>query len=161
MTGLQQTHLAWLSSWNCLCERACLGSRWACRTVGAVPHDGNMSAVQWGTVSTWVASVGTVAAVSFALWEARGDRKERLRRELRQQAVRISAWFADILTACCLSSRRKRSFRSPPACHNARETAATVPTAATQVETVPHCTALMLPSWGTARTVRQVQRARL
>lgn len=40
-----------------------------------------------------MASVGTVAAVSVALWEARGDRKERLRRELRQQAVRISAWF--------------------------------------------------------------------
>ena len=43
-----------------------------------------------------MASVGTVAAVSFALWEARGDRKERLRRELRQQAVRISAWFAEM-----------------------------------------------------------------
>ena len=55
-----------------------------------------MSAVQWGTVSTWVASVGTVAAVSLALWEARGDRKERLRRELRQQAVRISAWFVEM-----------------------------------------------------------------
>ncbi len=52
-----------------------------------------MSAVQWGTVSTWVASVGTVTAVSLALWEARGERKERLRRELRQQAERISAWF--------------------------------------------------------------------
>ena len=52
-----------------------------------------MSAVQWGTVSTWVAGVGTVAAVSLALWEARGERKERLRRELRQQAERISAWF--------------------------------------------------------------------
>jgi hypothetical protein len=52
-----------------------------------------MSAVQWGTVSTWVASVGTVAAVSLALWEARGERKDRLRRELRQQAERISAWF--------------------------------------------------------------------
>ena len=52
-----------------------------------------MSAVQWGTVSTWVASVGTVAAVSLALWEARGERKKRLRRELRQQAERISAWF--------------------------------------------------------------------
>jgi hypothetical protein len=55
-----------------------------------------MSAVQWGTVSTWVASVGTVAAVSLALWEVRGDRKERLRRELRQQAVRISAWFVEM-----------------------------------------------------------------
>jgi hypothetical protein len=64
-----------------------------CRTVHAVPHDGNMSAVQWGTVSTWVAGVGTVAAVSLALWEARGERKGRLRRELRQQAERISAWF--------------------------------------------------------------------
>jgi hypothetical protein len=64
-----------------------------CQTVGAVPHDGTMSAVQWGTVSTWVAGVGTVAAVSLALWEARGERKGRLRRELRQQAVRISAWF--------------------------------------------------------------------
>jgi hypothetical protein len=53
----------------------------------------NMSAVQWGTVSTWVAGFGTVAAVSLALWEARGERKERLRRELRQQAERISAWF--------------------------------------------------------------------
>ena len=52
-----------------------------------------MSAVQWGTVSTWVAGIGTVAAVSLALWEARGERKERLRRELRQQAERISAWF--------------------------------------------------------------------
>jgi hypothetical protein len=52
-----------------------------------------MSAVQWGTVSTWVAAVGTVAAVSLALWGARGERKGRLRRELRQQAERISAWF--------------------------------------------------------------------
>ena len=64
-----------------------------CRTAHAVHHDGNMSAVQWGTVSTWVAGIGTVAAVSLALWEARGERKERLRRELRQQAERISAWF--------------------------------------------------------------------
>jgi hypothetical protein len=55
-----------------------------------------MSAVQWGTVSTWVAGVGTVAAVSLALWEARGERKGRLRRELRQQAVRISAWFVEM-----------------------------------------------------------------
>jgi hypothetical protein len=52
-----------------------------------------MSGVQWGTVSTWVAGFGTVAVVSLALWEARGERKERLRRELRQQAERISAWF--------------------------------------------------------------------
>ena len=63
------------------------------RTAHAVDHDGTMSAVQWGSVSTWVAGVGTVAAVSLALWEARGERKERLRRELRQQAERISAWF--------------------------------------------------------------------
>jgi hypothetical protein len=55
-----------------------------------------MSAVQWGTVSTWVAAVGTVAAVSLALWVARGERKERLRRELREQAVRISAWFVEM-----------------------------------------------------------------
>ena len=67
-----------------------------CRAVRAVLHDGNMSAVQWGTVSTWVASVGTVAAVSLALWVARGERKERLRRELRQQAERISAWFVEM-----------------------------------------------------------------
>src|SRR5690348_5171214 len=67
----------------------------------------------------------------------------------------ISANHADILTACCLSSRRKRSFRSPRASHSAKETAATVPTEATQVETVPHCTALILPSWGMAPTVRQ------
>jgi hypothetical protein len=52
-----------------------------------------MSAVQWGSVATWLAGAGTVAAVSFALWEARGERKERLRRELRHQAERISAWF--------------------------------------------------------------------
>ena len=52
-----------------------------------------MSAVQWGSVATWVAGVGTVSAVSLALWEARGERKERLRRELRHQAERISAWF--------------------------------------------------------------------
>jgi hypothetical protein len=55
-----------------------------------------MSAVQWGTVATWVAGAGTVAAVSLALWEARGERKERLRRELRHQAERISAWFVGI-----------------------------------------------------------------
>jgi hypothetical protein len=60
----------------------------------AVRHDGNMSAVQWGSVATWVAGVGTVSAVSLALWEARRERKERLRRELRRQAERISAWFS-------------------------------------------------------------------
>src|SRR6185437_11589231 len=63
---------------------------------------------------------------------------------------------ADILSACCLCSRRKRSFRSPLASHSARETAATVPTPATHVETLPHCTALIVPSWSTARAVRQV-----
>ena len=96
LTGLQQTHLAWLSNWNCLCDRPVFGAVGPCRTVRAVLHDGNMSAVQWGTVSTWVASVGTVAAVSLALWVARGERKERLRRELRQQAERISAWFVEM-----------------------------------------------------------------
>jgi hypothetical protein len=96
LTGLQQTHLAWLSSWNCLCDRPVFGAVGPCRTVRAVHHDGNMSAVQWGTVSTWVAAVGTVAAVSLALWGTRGERKERLRRELRQQAVRISAWFVEM-----------------------------------------------------------------
>jgi len=55
-----------------------------------------VSAVQWGTVATWVAGAGTVTAVSLALWEARRERKERLRRELRQQAVRISAWFVEM-----------------------------------------------------------------
>jgi len=70
-----------------------LSTQTTCRTAHAVDHDGTMSAVQWGSVSTWVAGVGTVAAVSLALWEARGERKERLRRELRQQAERISAWF--------------------------------------------------------------------
>jgi hypothetical protein len=92
----QQMHLAWLSGWNCLCDRPVFGAVGPCRTVRAVHHDGNMSAVQWGTVSTWVAAVGTVAAVSLALWGARGERKERLRRELRQQAVRISAWFVEM-----------------------------------------------------------------
>jgi hypothetical protein len=29
LTGLQQMHLAWLSGWNCLCDRVCLWSRWA------------------------------------------------------------------------------------------------------------------------------------
>jgi hypothetical protein len=52
-----------------------------------------MSAIQWGSVATWVAGVGTVSAVSLALWESRAERKERLRRELRYQAERISAWF--------------------------------------------------------------------
>ena len=33
---------------------------------------------------------------SLALWVARGEREERLRRELRQQAVRISAWFVEM-----------------------------------------------------------------
>ena len=41
-----------------------------------------------------MSGVGTVAAVSVALWEARKERKGRLRRELRRQAERISAWFA-------------------------------------------------------------------
>jgi hypothetical protein len=76
--------------------RPVFGAVGPCRTVRAVHHDGNMSAVQWGTVSTWVAAVGTVAAVSLALWGTRGERKERLRRELRQQAVRISAWFVEM-----------------------------------------------------------------
>lgn len=40
-----------------------------------------------------MAAVGTVTAVSLALWEAARERKERLRRELRQQAERISAWY--------------------------------------------------------------------
>jgi hypothetical protein len=70
-----------------------LSTQTTCRAARAVGHDGTMSAVQWGTVSTWVAGIGTIAAVSLALWEARGERKERLRRELRQQAERISAWF--------------------------------------------------------------------
>jgi hypothetical protein len=30
------------------------------------------------------------------LWVAWGERKQRLRRELRQQAVRISAWFVEM-----------------------------------------------------------------
>jgi hypothetical protein len=49
--------------------------------------------VQWGSVATWVASVGTVTAVSLALWRTAWERKDRLRRELRQQAERISAWY--------------------------------------------------------------------
>ena len=39
--------------------------------------------------------------------------------------------------------------------YRARETAETVLTPATQVATMQHCTALMLPSWWTARTARQ------
>ena len=45
----------------------------------------------------------------------------------------IPANHADILSACRLSSRRKRPFRSFRASHSATETAATVPTPDTQV----------------------------
>ena len=69
-------------------------ARWV-PAVRAGCHDVNMTAaVQWGSVATWVASVGTVTAVSLALWRAAAERKERLRRELRQQAERIAAWYA-------------------------------------------------------------------
>lgn len=65
--------------------------------VRVVRHDGVMGAtVQWGSVATWVAAVGTVTAVSLALWQARRDRKEHAQRELRQQATRISAWFVGL-----------------------------------------------------------------
>jgi hypothetical protein len=64
LTGLQQTNSAGPSSWLCLCDQACFGSRLALSDVRAVHHDGTMSAVQWGTVSTWVAGIGTVAAAS-------------------------------------------------------------------------------------------------
>jgi hypothetical protein len=50
--------------------------------------------VQLGDLATWVASVGTVAAVSVALWQILSERKERLGREFREQAERVSAWYA-------------------------------------------------------------------
>jgi hypothetical protein len=50
--------------------------------------------IQLGDVATWVASIGTVAAVWVALWQIVSEKKERLGREVREQAERISAWYA-------------------------------------------------------------------
>jgi hypothetical protein len=52
-------------------------------------------AIQWGDVATWVASVGTVAAVSVALWEVLRQRRIENRRDRRAHAESISAWIAE------------------------------------------------------------------
>lgn len=47
----------------------------------------------WGDAPTWIAAIGTVAAVSLALWEAGSERRRRVRQERRAQAENVSAWF--------------------------------------------------------------------
>lgn len=48
---------------------------------------------EWiGAFGTWIAAVGTVAAVSVALRESRRDRKETLKREHISHAACVSAW---------------------------------------------------------------------
>jgi hypothetical protein len=52
------------------------------------------AAVHWGDVATWVASVGTVAAVSTALWQVWSQRRKELRNAFHEQAESISAWYS-------------------------------------------------------------------
>lgn len=53
-------------------------------------HEASKGQIQWGDVATWIASVGTVAAVFWAIWlatfKARNDRA-------RDQAIRVVAWL--------------------------------------------------------------------
>lgn len=46
----------------------------------------------WGDVPTWVAAVGTVAAVAFALRAQVRDRRAQVLRERRRQAEQVTAW---------------------------------------------------------------------
>lgn len=50
--------------------------------------------IQLGDLATWLASVGTIGAVWLALWQVLNEKKERVNREIRSQAERISAWYA-------------------------------------------------------------------
>lgn len=50
--------------------------------------------LNWGDVPTWVASVGTVAAVSLALWQVRVDRVAATALLKRAQAELVAGWFA-------------------------------------------------------------------
>jgi hypothetical protein len=64
--------------------------------------------VDWGDVPTWLAAVGTIAAVTVALWQASSDRRSKLATlredvaargdradaERRSQAELISGWYA-------------------------------------------------------------------
>lgn len=48
--------------------------------------------LDFGTVPTWVSGIGTVAAVSVALFQNQYTRRKQHRDELRAQADRISGW---------------------------------------------------------------------
>lgn len=50
-------------------------------------------ALNWGDVPTWVAAIGTVSAVSLALWQNMVDRRTARTRAVRAQAELISAWY--------------------------------------------------------------------
>lgn len=52
-----------------------------------------MTQVLWGDAPTWIAALGTVAAVSLALAEAGSERRRRIHHEARAQAEAVSAWF--------------------------------------------------------------------
>ncbi len=55
---------------------------------------GCLSTLNWGDVPTWIASIGTLAAISIALWQILGDRRRAAEQQRRAQAELISAWYA-------------------------------------------------------------------
>jgi len=48
---------------------------------------------QYGSVAAWVGALGTIAAVSVALWKAGEETRHRVEQEHRDQAERVSAWW--------------------------------------------------------------------
>jgi hypothetical protein len=50
--------------------------------------------VQWGDAASWLAAVGTIAAVGAAVWLTVQEGKRRSAEDRRRQAERITAWVA-------------------------------------------------------------------
>lgn len=51
------------------------------------------SVIQWGDVPTWVAGVGTVGTLAWAIGLGRSERQQRRRDAERVQALAVSAWI--------------------------------------------------------------------
>lgn len=70
-------------------------------------------ALNWGDVPSWVAAVGTVSAVSVALWQSGSvSRKERVAHR-REQAQQVSGWYGgDMAASLIWSFGMGRSARS-------------------------------------------------
>jgi hypothetical protein len=51
------------------------------------------SKIQLGDIGTWIASVGTVAAVVLALWQTRRTSQKDRDREEKEQAAQVSSWL--------------------------------------------------------------------